>query len=309
MIVIGGDRQLDAFPGNRQDAFRQGGIAMAAVGEGMDVAVGGDPPFRRHFPEQLEGHRLGFPFNQADLRPGHAPFKTTARVKHIIPGRKRQLSLTVTGVTYPHPQRHPTRRLREHGLQSAIRFRQGQPGGDCFSIRSIKDRHFQPGFPKHFLDQPRMHGDWAHLDIIQQGRSIDHQDIFPILQSPRGNSQQAFQGRFRSHEDTDGLPVEQHRPSLLDVALPDPEGLRGGIGLGLKTEFQAGCIHWPVFETLPLPLPRLPEMQPVRLQHHGRGRPRQHGHHQQHPRTKPHRQYHPLPTHCRPCSFQAEPAP
>ena len=155
-----------------------------------------------------------------------------------------------------------------------------------------------------------MQGDRTHLDIIQHGRGFNRKDILSILQSPRRNGQQAFEGRFRSHEGTDRLPVEQNGPGQLDVALPDPEGLRGGIGLALKTELQAGGLHRPVLEAVPLPYSRLPEVQPVRFQHHGRGRcglPSQHGHQQHHPHTKPHGQYHPLPTQRRPCPFQAEP--
>src|SRR5262245_57569451 len=97
-VVIGGDRQLDAFTGQSDDALVESRIAVTGIGQRVDVRVATDIAGRRHFAADRQRLAHDVAGLNRDTHRSGAVLEAATGIDLVVAGRDAELRPAVAGV-------------------------------------------------------------------------------------------------------------------------------------------------------------------------------------------------------------------
>ena len=164
--MVGGDGELDPFAGEGDHAFCEGGVAVAGVGEGVDVGVAGDVAGGVDLAadgQALCGVVAGA---EVEFRRGDAPLEAAAGVEGVAAGGEAECRAAGGGVDHAGADGEGAGGFGAEGDEVAFRIDEGEAAGEGLGGFGVGDGDVNGGFVKElfagFVDQR----DVADRDVV-----------------------------------------------------------------------------------------------------------------------------------------------
>ena len=145
--MIGGNRQLDPLAGQCDGPFVERGVAVSAVGQGVNVRVAGDQSLGRDLAADGQVQVPNLALGQDHFSGVDLVLEPTGRGDHVATSRQADEGTAVRGVDDPGPGRQPRIRLDDERGQGIAVVNDGDPAGQAAISAWLGDADFQLARP------------------------------------------------------------------------------------------------------------------------------------------------------------------
>ena len=176
VVMVGGDRQLDPLAGQSDGPFVERGVAVAAVGQRVDVRVAGDQARGRDLSPDRQVHAPILALGQVH-RPGVDPvLEATGGVDAVTSRRQADSGLSVRGVDDAGPRRQAGSRCDDERSQGAAIVHDRDPAGKAGIPAGLGNADLEPRAAQGLAHRAGIEHDSLDDHVVRLGRRADRQD-------------------------------------------------------------------------------------------------------------------------------------
>ena len=267
MVVVGGDRQLDPLAGQGDRPLVERGVAVAAVGQGVDVRVAGDQPLGRDLAADRQVHAPGLALGHVHDTGVEPVFEPAGGGDRVATRRQADEGPAVGRVDDPGPRRQAGIRLDDERGQGAAVVDDRDPARQAGIPAGLGDADLQLRAAQGLAHGAGVEGDPLDDHVIRPRRRSDRQAVPAVAQGAGRHGQGVNQRRLHGEQLADATVVDADVPSELHVALPDQQGRLDRVGPALEPQLQAPTLGIGTGELPPFRPARRPQVVAVRVDH------------------------------------------